>query len=101
VEHLQDLLLDQELEELRSGAAVVLDLARVAARRRLREVVHLGLRPGLAGTAGLDAGQAGESGSATTVLALSEPPARGESRRIEGDGAAAEIVAFLEEKRLV
>ena len=53
------------------------------------------------GDLGLDAAQAGEGGSATTVLALSEPPPRGESRRIEGDGAVAEIVAFLEEKRLV
>jgi electron transfer flavoprotein beta subunit len=53
------------------------------------------------GDLGVEAGQAGEQGSATTVLALHEPPARGESRRIEGDGAPAEIVAFLEEKRLV
>src|SRR5215218_5368838 len=53
------------------------------------------------GELGLDAGQAGEQGSATTVLGLSEPPARGASRRIEGDGTADEIVAFLEEKRLV
>jgi electron transfer flavoprotein beta subunit len=53
------------------------------------------------GDVGVDAGQAGEQGSATTVLALSEPPARGDSRRVEGDGAPAEIVAFLEEKRLV
>ena len=53
------------------------------------------------GDLGLEAGQAGEAGSATTVLALGEPPTRGESRRVEGDGAAAEIVAFLEEKRLV
>jgi electron transfer flavoprotein beta subunit len=50
---------------------------------------------------GVDPGQAGEQGSATTVLALGEPPARGDTRRVEGDGAAAEIVAFLEEKRLV
>jgi electron transfer flavoprotein alpha/beta subunit len=50
---------------------------------------------------GVEAGQAGEQGSATTVLALNEPPARGDSRRVEGDGAPAEIVAFLEEKRLV
>jgi len=53
------------------------------------------------GDLGIDAGHAGEAGSATAVLALSEPPARGDTRRIEGDGAAAEIVAFLEEKRLV
>jgi electron transfer flavoprotein beta subunit len=38
----------------------------------------------------------------TTVVALNPPPARGESRRIEDDGSAAEqIVAFLAEKRLV
>src|SRR4051794_31582638 len=41
---------------------------------------------------GVEAGRAGEQGSATTVLALEQPPARGESRRVEGDGAAAEIV---------
>ena len=40
--------------------------------------------------------------SATTVLALGPPPARGESRRIEGDGnAAAAIVEFLAERRLL
>src|SRR5947209_3139256 len=51
---------------------------------------------------GVDAGDAGESGSKTEVLGLSQPPSRGESRRIEGDGNAAEaIVAFLAEKRLV
>ena len=50
---------------------------------------------------GVEAGQVGEAGSATTVLALSEPPPRGEARRIEGDGAAPEIVAFLEEKRVL
>ena len=38
----------------------------------------------------------------TTVLALGSPPARGEARRIEDDGSAAEqIVAFLDEKRLL
>jgi electron transfer flavoprotein beta subunit len=44
---------------------------------------------------------AGEAGSKTTVLALSEPPARGESRRVEDGDAAAQIVAFLEEKRVL
>jgi electron transfer flavoprotein beta subunit len=53
------------------------------------------------GDLGVDAGPAGEQGSATTVIALGEPPARGDSRRLEGDAAPAEIVAFLEEKRLV
>jgi electron transfer flavoprotein beta subunit len=47
-----------------------------------------------------DVGGAGEP--ATTVLALSPPPPRGESRRIEDDGKAAEaVVEFLVEKRLL
>src|SRR6266702_2908960 len=51
---------------------------------------------------GVDAGDAGEAGSKTVVRALSQPPSRGESRRIEGDGSAAEkIVEFLAEKRFV
>ena len=44
----------------------------------------------------------GAEGAATTVLALNPPPARGEARKIEDDGTAAEqIVEFLAEKRLV
>ena len=36
------------------------------------------------------------------VLALSEPPSRGDARKIEDDGSAAQqIVDFLAEKRLV
>ncbi len=51
---------------------------------------------------GLDAAQVGEAGSKTEVYALSEPPARGDSRKIEDEGNAAEqIVEFLAEKRLV
>ena len=47
-----------------------------------------------------DVGGAGES--RTTVLALAPPPARGESRRVEDDGNAAEaIVEFLAEKRVL
>jgi electron transfer flavoprotein beta subunit len=43
-----------------------------------------------------------EGAAATTVLALSPPPPRGESRKIEDDGSAAEkIVEFLAEKRFV
>lgn len=46
--------------------------------------------------------EAGEAGSRTSVLALSDPPPRGESRRIEGEADAAEqVLAFLEEKRLL
>ena len=51
---------------------------------------------------GLAADAAGEAGSGTTVLALAEPPTRGDARKIEDDGNAAEaIVEFLAEKRLV
>ena len=51
---------------------------------------------------GVDAGQAGEDGSRTEVLALSDPPPRGDTRKIEDDGSGAEqIVAFLVEKRLI
>jgi len=54
------------------------------------------------GDIGVDAGDAGEAGSKTEVLALGEPPSRGDARKIEDDGTAAEkIVEFLAEKRLV
>jgi electron transfer flavoprotein beta subunit len=44
----------------------------------------------------------GAASSLTTVLALGAPPPRGESRRIEDDGHAAEaIVDFLVEQRLL
>ena len=43
----------------------------------------------------------GAEAAATTVLALGPPPERGEARKIEDDGSAAEkIVEFLAEKRL-
>ena len=45
---------------------------------------------------------AGEGASRTTVLSLGDPPPRGDSRKVEDDGnAAAQIVDFLAEKRLV
>ncbi len=51
---------------------------------------------------GVDPARAGEAGSRTTVVALGAPPPRSDSRRIEDDGGAAgEIVAYLEEKRLL
>ena len=53
------------------------------------------------GDIGVEADQAGEQGSRTSVLATNDPPPRGESRRVEGDDAAQQIVAFLEEKRLI
>src|ERR671937_8429 len=51
---------------------------------------------------GIEADRTGEGGSKTEVYALNDPPPRGESRKIEDDGTAAEkIVDFLADKRLV
>jgi electron transfer flavoprotein beta subunit len=56
-----------------------------------------------AGDLGLDGSQLGEAGSKTEVLALADPPARGDSRKIddEGGNSAEQIVEFLVEKRLI
>jgi electron transfer flavoprotein beta subunit len=52
--------------------------------------------------AGVEAGRAGEQGSRTEVYALSDPPSRGDSKKIEDDGDAAQaILDFLAEKRLL
>ncbi len=49
---------------------------------------------------GVPAEEAGEAGSRTTVIALNDPPARGDLVKLEDDGSAAEkIVEFLQEKR--
>jgi electron transfer flavoprotein beta subunit len=49
---------------------------------------------------GVDAGAVGEAGSRTQVFALGDPPARGDTVKIEDDGSAAEkILAFLQEKK--
>jgi electron transfer flavoprotein beta subunit len=51
---------------------------------------------------GVDADRAGEQGSRTEVYALNDPPARGDSKKIDDDGNAAQaIFDFLAEKRLV
>src|SRR5207237_8152573 len=51
---------------------------------------------------GVAVSDAGEAGSKTEVLALCDPPARADARKIEGDGNAAQaILDFLAEKRLV
>ena len=51
---------------------------------------------------GVDASDAGEAGSKTTVAGLGDPPARGDARKTDGDGDAAQaIVDFLAEKRLI
>jgi electron transfer flavoprotein beta subunit len=49
---------------------------------------------------GVDAAEAGEAGSRTEVYALGDPPARGDTVKIDDDGSAAEqILAFLQEKK--
>src|ERR671939_1566919 len=54
------------------------------------------------GDLGVEAGAAGDEGSKTEVYALGDPPPRGDSRKIEDDGSAAQqIAAFLAEKRLI
>jgi electron transfer flavoprotein beta subunit len=51
---------------------------------------------------GVEADSVGEAGSRTSVLGLADPPARGDSQKIEDDGTAAEkIVEFLAEKKLL
>jgi electron transfer flavoprotein beta subunit len=51
---------------------------------------------------GVDAAQLGEAGSKTEVLALGDPPARGDTVKVEDDGSGAQkIVEFLAEKRLL
>ena len=50
----------------------------------------------------LQGSDVGEAGSRTEVYAVGEPAPRGESRRIEDDGHAAEaILQYLGEKKLV
>ncbi len=67
----------------------------MGAKRKPQDVLSLG-------ELGLEASAVGEAGSGTSVLALAEPPARGDARKIEGGGDAAEaIVEFLAEKRLL
>jgi electron transfer flavoprotein beta subunit len=49
---------------------------------------------------GVEPDRAGEAGSRTEVYSLGEPPARGDTQKIEDDGTAAEkIVAFLQERK--
>ena len=51
---------------------------------------------------GLDASQVGSAGSKTEVLALGDPPARGDTVKIDDDGSGAQkIVDYLAEKRLL
>jgi electron transfer flavoprotein beta subunit len=55
-----------------------------------------------AGDLGLSVDEIGEAGSQTVVLALADPPARGDSMKIEDEGDAADkILAYLTERKLV
>jgi electron transfer flavoprotein beta subunit len=55
-----------------------------------------------AGDLGLSGDEVGEAGSRTVVLALVDPPSRGDSMRIEDEGDAADkILAYLTERKLV
>jgi electron transfer flavoprotein beta subunit len=65
----------------------------MGAKKKPQETLSLG-------DLGLDPGEAGEAGSRTEVSALGDPPARGDTVKIEDDGSAAEkIVQFLQEKK--
>jgi electron transfer flavoprotein beta subunit len=51
---------------------------------------------------GVEASLVGEAGARTVVVELRDPPPRGDTRKIEDDGNAAQaVVEFLSEKRLV
>src|SRR5881394_1887 len=61
----------------------------MGAKKKPQETLSLG-------DLGLDGGEAGEAGSRTEVYALGDPPARGDTVKVEDDGSAAEkIVQFL------
>jgi electron transfer flavoprotein beta subunit len=67
----------------------------MGAKSKPQETIELG-------EFGLAAGDVGEAGARTEVLALGPPPPRGESRKIDDDGTAAQqILDFLVEKKLV
>jgi electron transfer flavoprotein beta subunit len=68
----------------------------MGAKRKPQDVVSLA-------DLGVAADEAGEAGSRTEVYAVGEPPPRWETMRIEDDGgdAAAKVLAFLLERKLV
>jgi electron transfer flavoprotein beta subunit len=65
----------------------------MGAKKKPQETVSLG-------DLGVSGDEAGEAGSRTEVYALGDPPARGDTVKIEDDGSAAEkILQFLQEKK--
>src|SRR6266581_2069058 len=57
----------------------------MGAKKKPQDVLSLG-------ELGVQPSQTGEAGSRTTVLALGEPPARADARKIEDDGNAAQAI---------
>lgn len=67
----------------------------MSAKKKPQETVDLG-------SLDVSADEVGTAGSHTEVKALHDPPPRGESQIIEDDGsAAASVLAFLNEKKLI
>lgn len=67
----------------------------MAAKKKPQDVVSLA-------DIGVDAGDAGEAGSRTTVQDLNPPPSRGDTIKVEDEGDGAEkIMEFLVERKLV
>jgi len=65
----------------------------MGAKKKPQDTVSLG-------DLGVEADRAGEAGSRTEVYAVNDPPPRGETKKIEDDGSAAEqVVAFLTERK--
>ena len=65
----------------------------MGANKKPQETVSLG-------DLGIEPGDVGEEGSRTEVYALGDPPARGDTVKIEDDGSGADkILAFLLEKK--
>ena len=67
----------------------------MGAKKKPQETLSLG-------DLGAEPDRTGTAGSRTEVLGLNPPPSRGDSRKIEDDGNAAQaIVDYLAEKRLL
>ena len=67
----------------------------MGAKKKRQDTVSLG-------DLGVRADEVGEAGSRTEVRALSEPPARGDTVKIDDDGSGAEkILEFLQERKAI
>ena len=79
-----------------------INVPRFTSLLRIRRAEEKSLETLSLGDVGVERDAAGEAGSRTQVLALAEPPARGDVLRIDADAdeAAQAIVDFLAERRL-